>query len=184
MHRTEAVRDSNSDLLLCCLLGTATPTCHPLSREYSHTPARTPPTAETLLGYTSHAQNHPTRQLAVTFPNIKSKPSTMPARPPSPSPSQAGAGAPPSAFSEPSEPSQLRPEDTPEATLRGPQAENPQLVAHVRGKQAGDAAPARRPSGKTAGGGGEGRAAQKREGADEEKRADVAGGGGRGRAKL
>lgn len=35
---------------------------------------------------------------------------------------------PPSAFSEPSEPSELKPEDKPKALLTGPQEENPQVV--------------------------------------------------------
>ena len=48
---------------------------------------------------------------------------------------------PDSSFSEPSEPSQLRPEDKPARALRGEQEENPQLVAHARGRQAADGAP-------------------------------------------
>ncbi|KAI0671898.1 hypothetical protein C8Q78DRAFT_991411 [Trametes maxima] len=39
---------------------------------------------------------------------------------------------PPSSFTEPSEPSQVRPEDRPKETLRGEQEENPQVVAHQR----------------------------------------------------
>jgi hypothetical protein len=35
---------------------------------------------------------------------------------------------PPSAFSEPSEPSPLKPEDKPKELLKGPQEENPQVV--------------------------------------------------------
>lgn len=41
---------------------------------------------------------------------------------------------PPSSFSEPSEPSQIRPEDAPKDTLRGPQEENPQLVVYGKGR--------------------------------------------------
>ena len=42
---------------------------------------------------------------------------------------------PPSGFSEPSEPSQLEPEDEPKQQLRGPQGENPQIIAQNPGKQ-------------------------------------------------
>ncbi|KAI0694653.1 hypothetical protein C8T65DRAFT_744281 [Cerioporus squamosus] len=91
---------------------------------------------------------------------------------------------PDSSFSEPSEPSQIRPEDKPESTLRGEQEENPQLVAHSKGRQSGDA------KGTNAGSGG-GRAGEKggpqKRGArevDEEKRKDVAGGFNVGRSKL
>ncbi|KAL7279327.1 hypothetical protein ACG7TL_007168 [Trametes sanguinea] len=95
---------------------------------------------------------------------------------------------PPSSFSEPSEPSQLRPEDKPAAALRGPQEENPQLVAHGKGRQAAD--------GRSGGpAGGEGRKKEKKSGqveeereearrVDEAKRRDGAGGFGVGRAKL
>lgn len=40
--------------------------------------------------------------------------------------------------SEPSEPSEMRPEDKAKDQLRGEQEENPQLVAHRPGRQAGD----------------------------------------------
>ncbi|RDX43835.1 hypothetical protein OH76DRAFT_1409792 [Lentinus brumalis] len=102
---------------------------------------------------------------------------------------------PDSSFSEPSEPSQLRPDEKPAATLRGEQEENPQLVAHSRGRQAGDAKGANAGSspGRAGGGagmdrdeGGEGGGKGKRGSreADEEKRADVAGGFNVGRSKL
>ena len=83
---------------------------------------------------------------------------------------------PDSSFSEPSEPSQLRPEDKPARALRGEQEENPQLLAHNRGRQSGDA------KGTNAG-------ARGPRAVDEEKRNDVAGGfgigGGKsGRSKL
>lgn len=111
---------------------------------------------------------------------------------------------PPSSFSEPSEPSDIRPEDKPASTLRGPQEENPQLIAHSKGRQAGDArgtnAGSRFSSGAGGpGGGGRGNAstgntgggrsrgareATARERADEEKRNDVAGGFGVGRSRL
>ncbi|KAI0349741.1 hypothetical protein OH77DRAFT_1525452 [Trametes cingulata] len=74
---------------------------------------------------------------------------------------------PPSSFSEPSEPSQLRPEDKPQDTLRGEQEENPQLIAHSKGKQSGDR--------KGTNGSRSGRD-EDAEHADETKRADVAGG--------
>ncbi|KAI9000666.1 hypothetical protein BD414DRAFT_404706 [Trametes punicea] len=86
---------------------------------------------------------------------------------------------PPSSSSEPSEPSQLCPEDRPAQALRGAQEENPQLVAHEKGRQAADA-----------GGAGRGRRGKRSrdeemERAEEEKRADLAGGFGVGRgAKL
>ncbi|KAF7794829.1 hypothetical protein EIP86_005971 [Pleurotus ostreatoroseus] len=44
----------------------------------------------------------------------------------------------PSAASEPSEPSALRPEDKPRAQLTHEQEENPQVVAHRKGRQAAD----------------------------------------------
>ncbi|KAH9902616.1 hypothetical protein C8Q73DRAFT_831560 [Cubamyces lactineus] len=92
---------------------------------------------------------------------------------------------PPSSFSEPSEPSQLCPEDKPKDTLRGEQEENPQLVAHNKGRQSGDKrGGTHRPNegGKASAGGKGGRQDAAR--VDEEKRADVAGGFGVGRAKL
>ena len=45
---------------------------------------------------------------------------------------------PASSFAEPSEPSQLRPEDKPKDTLTGEQEENPQVVMHMQGRQSGD----------------------------------------------
>ena len=45
---------------------------------------------------------------------------------------------PANASSEPSEPSQLRPEDKPRTQLAGVQEENPQVVAHEKGRQACD----------------------------------------------
>ncbi|KAI0787969.1 hypothetical protein C8Q74DRAFT_1366762 [Fomes fomentarius] len=101
---------------------------------------------------------------------------------------------PPSSFSEPSEPSDLCPGDKPASTLRGPQEENPQLIAHSKGRQSGDAegtnagSRASRGAG-GAGGGGRGNASTgggttARQRADEEKRNDVAGGFGVGRSKL
>lgn len=45
----------------------------------------------------------------------------------------------PSAASEPSEPSSIKPEDKSKEQLTGTQEENPQIVAHTAGKQAGDA---------------------------------------------
>ncbi|KAI0366260.1 hypothetical protein BV20DRAFT_971957 [Pilatotrama ljubarskyi] len=86
---------------------------------------------------------------------------------------------PPSSFSEPSEPSQLRPEDKPQDTIRGEQEENPQLVAHDKGKQSGDRKGTNGP-----GGGRARRRDEEAERADEEKRSDVAGGFGVGRSKL
>ena len=79
---------------------------------------------------------------------------------------------PDSSFAEPSEPSQLRPEDKPAPTLRGEQEENPQLVAHNRGRQSGDAkgTNAARPRDRDAA-----------KSVDEQKRRDVAGGLGLGR---
>jgi hypothetical protein len=44
---------------------------------------------------------------------------------------------PPSAFSEPSEPSELKPEDKPKSLLTGPQEENPQVVV-TQSKKKGD----------------------------------------------
>ena len=44
----------------------------------------------------------------------------------------------PSAASEPSEPSQIRPEDKSKNQLRGEQEENPQVVAHRPGIQEAD----------------------------------------------
>ncbi|KAI0709945.1 hypothetical protein C8Q76DRAFT_798716 [Earliella scabrosa] len=84
---------------------------------------------------------------------------------------------PPSSFSEPSEPSDFRPEDKPAATLRGPQEENPQLIAHMRGRQSGDAKGTN--SAGHGGGGGRG----PRGDVDEQKRNDVAGGFGVGGGK-
>lgn len=89
---------------------------------------------------------------------------------------------PASSFSEPSEPSQIRPEDAPADTLRGPQEENPQLVAHSKGRQSAD-----RKDVNTAGRGRRGKESDHRDEArraNEEKRKDVAGGFGVGRAKL
>jgi hypothetical protein len=45
---------------------------------------------------------------------------------------------PPSAASEPSEPSEVRPEDKPKKQLKGEQEENPQIVAHRPGGQEAD----------------------------------------------
>ncbi|EKM58402.1 uncharacterized protein PHACADRAFT_252691 [Phanerochaete carnosa HHB-10118-sp] len=45
---------------------------------------------------------------------------------------------PPSGSSEPSEPSEIRPEDKPKKQLKGEQEENPQVVAHRPGGQAAD----------------------------------------------
>lgn len=45
---------------------------------------------------------------------------------------------PPSASSEPSEPSEIRPEDKPKKQLTGEQEENPQVVAHRPGGQVAD----------------------------------------------
>ncbi|KAJ8496590.1 hypothetical protein ONZ51_g1020 [Trametes cubensis] len=86
---------------------------------------------------------------------------------------------PPSSFSEPSEPSQLRPEDKPKDTLRGEQEENPQLVAHKKGRQSGDNKGRNQYSNR----GGKGRD-EEVDRVDKEKREDVAGGFGVGRAKL
>ncbi|KAI0325436.1 hypothetical protein GY45DRAFT_1260812 [Cubamyces sp. BRFM 1775] len=91
---------------------------------------------------------------------------------------------PPSSFSEPSEPSQLRPEDKPERTLRGEQEENPQLVAHAKGKQSEDHREQGRHSSENDGDRGGRVRDDEAERADEEKKADVAGGFGVGRAKL
>ncbi|KAI0775045.1 hypothetical protein BD413DRAFT_611414 [Trametes elegans] len=85
---------------------------------------------------------------------------------------------PPSSFSEPSEPSQVRPEDRPKETLRGTQEENPQLVAHDKGRQAADARGGRHPGKDNS------RSDDDPARAEEEKRADVAGGFGVGRSKL
>ena len=90
---------------------------------------------------------------------------------------------PDSSFSEPSEPSQLRPEDKPAAALRGEQEENPQLVAHSKGRQAGDAKGTNHNSPPGAAGD-EGRWKRGPRDADEEKRGDVAGGFNVGRSKL
>ncbi|KAI0636088.1 hypothetical protein C8Q77DRAFT_1155799 [Trametes polyzona] len=93
------------------------------------------------------------------------------------------AVVPPSSFSEPSEPSELRPEDKPKNTLRGPQEENPQLIAHEKGSQSGDKG--RLSAGRAGGGqGGAGGRDEEAQRADEEKRADLAGGFGVGRSKL
>ena len=94
---------------------------------------------------------------------------------------------PDSSFSEPSEPSQLRPEDKPARALRGEQEENPQLVAHSRGLQAVDAqGPNPGVNGPAASGnrGNEGQWKRGPRDADEEKRGDVAGGFNVGRSKL
>ena len=45
----------------------------------------------------------------------------------------------PSTASEPSEPSEIRPEKKSREQLRGAQEENPQMLAHRKGKQSGDA---------------------------------------------
>ena len=45
----------------------------------------------------------------------------------------------PSAASEPSEPSALRPEDKPQSQIQGEQEENPQLIAHRPGRQEANA---------------------------------------------
>ena len=45
---------------------------------------------------------------------------------------------PPSGSSEPSEPSEVRPEDKPKEQLTGEQEENPQVVAHRPGGQAAE----------------------------------------------
>ncbi|KAG8977993.1 hypothetical protein FRB90_008612, partial [Tulasnella sp. 427] len=47
-------------------------------------------------------------------------------------------GPPPSAFAEPSEPSDRAPEENGKEQLTNPQEENPQLIAHKPGKQAVD----------------------------------------------
>ncbi len=91
---------------------------------------------------------------------------------------------PDSSFSEPSEPSQIRPDEKPAATLRGEQEENPQLVAHSKGRQAGDAKGTNAGSPGRAGAGKEGGGKRGPREADEEKRADVAGGFNVGRSKL
>lgn len=56
---------------------------------------------------------------------------------------------PPSGSSEPSEPSEIRPEDKPKKQLTGEQEENPQAIAHRPGGQAADK------KNKSGGGGGE-----------------------------
>ncbi|CCM03081.1 uncharacterized protein FIBRA_05201 [Fibroporia radiculosa] len=45
---------------------------------------------------------------------------------------------PPSKASEPSEPSDIRPEEKPKEQLTGEQEENPQVTAHRKGEQAAD----------------------------------------------
>ncbi|TBU24012.1 hypothetical protein BD309DRAFT_568837 [Dichomitus squalens] len=89
---------------------------------------------------------------------------------------------PASSFSEPSEPSQLRPDDKPKEALAGEQEENPQLVAHKEGRQSGDAKGVNARS-RARGGTGVGDAKD----VDERKRKDVAGGFGvakEGQSKL
>ncbi|KAI0648948.1 hypothetical protein C8Q79DRAFT_483792 [Trametes meyenii] len=96
---------------------------------------------------------------------------------------------PPSSFAEPSEPSQVPPEDKSRSkdTLRGEQEENPQLVAARQPRRAQGARLSREE------GGGRNRGAAVNGGdaeldgarvMDEEKRKDVAGGFGVGRPKL
>ena len=94
---------------------------------------------------------------------------------------------PDSSFSEPSEPSQLRPKDKPARALRGEQEENPQLVAHNRGRQSGDAKGTNAGVNGPAASGKPGKEGEWKRGprdADEEKRGDVAGGFNVGRSKL
>ncbi|CDO75162.1 hypothetical protein BN946_scf184866.g3 [Trametes cinnabarina] len=100
---------------------------------------------------------------------------------------------PPSAFAEPSEPSQLRPEDKPADTIRGEQEENPQLVAHNKGQQAADGRDGGEDVKESAKGGklkeerarnGAGAARKEAERVDERKRKDGAGGFSVSAAKL
>ena len=89
---------------------------------------------------------------------------------------------PPSSFAEPSDPAHTRP-----MAPRGEQEENPQLVAHSRGRQSGDAKGTNAGVNGPAASGNRGNEGQWKRGprdADEEKRGDVAGGFDVGRSKL
>ncbi|CAL1716623.1 unnamed protein product [Somion occarium] len=59
---------------------------------------------------------------------------------------------PPSSFSEPSDPSEIIPEDKGEKKWTGEQGENPQLIAHTPGKQGADRNRAGKGKGKDKGG--------------------------------